>query len=68
PERLARLRAHGMDDAALARLHAPIGLDLGGKAPFEVAVSVLAEIIGEACATKPSAWLRVDARRDEAAA
>lgn len=45
PERLARLRAAGLDEAAIARLKAPIGLDLGGKAPWEVAVSVIAEII-----------------------
>ena len=44
-ERLARLRAAGLGEAALERLHAPIGLDLGGKAPWEIAVSVIAEII-----------------------
>jgi xanthine dehydrogenase accessory factor len=42
--RLAELQLEGMPDAALARLHAPIGLDIGGKAPFEVAVSVIGEI------------------------
>ncbi len=47
PERLARLRAGGIDEAALQRLRAPIGLDLGGKAPWEVAVSVIAQIIAE---------------------
>lgn len=47
PERVARLRAAGVDDAALARLRAPIGLDLGGKTPWEIAVSVIAEIIAE---------------------
>ena len=45
PERLARLRAAGVDEAALGRLRAPIGLDLGGKAPWEVAVAVIAEIV-----------------------
>jgi xanthine dehydrogenase accessory factor len=44
PERLARLRAAGVPEAAIARLHAPIGLDIGGKAPWEVAVSVIGEI------------------------
>ena len=29
----------------IARLHAPIGLDIGGKAPWEVAVSVIGEIM-----------------------
>jgi xanthine dehydrogenase accessory factor len=59
PERLARLKAQGVGEAALAKLHAPIGLDLGGKAPFEIAVSVLAEIMGEANSRRPLAWRRV---------
>lgn len=42
--RLAELKLEGMAPAALARLHAPIGLDIGGKAPFEVAVAVIGEI------------------------
>nr|WP_276310028.1 XdhC family protein [Phenylobacterium kunshanense] len=42
--RLAELEAGGMATSALARLRAPIGLDIGGKAPFEVAVSVIGEI------------------------
>ena len=44
PGRLAELRAAGVAESALARLHAPIGLDIGGKAPWEVAVSVIGEI------------------------
>ena len=47
PERLARLRAAGIGEGALARLKGPIGLDLGGKAPWEVAVAVIAEIVAE---------------------
>jgi xanthine dehydrogenase accessory factor len=39
------LRARGITDEALARLHSPLGLDLGGAAPEETAVAVLAEII-----------------------
>jgi len=45
PERLARLRRLGVAERDLARLRAPIGLDLGGKAPFEIAVAVLAEVL-----------------------
>lgn len=45
PERLARLRALGVGEGDLARLHAPIGLDIGGKAPWEVAISVIGEIV-----------------------
>jgi xanthine dehydrogenase accessory factor len=44
PERFARLKAAGISEAAIGRLHAPIGLDIGGKAPWEVAVSVIGEI------------------------
>jgi xanthine dehydrogenase accessory factor len=42
--RLAELEAEGMAPSAITRLHAPIGLDIGGKSPFEVAVSVIGEI------------------------
>ncbi len=45
-ERLARLRENGLTDAELARLHSPIGLDIGARTPEETAVSVAAEIIG----------------------
>jgi xanthine dehydrogenase accessory factor len=44
-ERLARLRLLGVGERDLGRLRAPIGLDLGGKAPFEIAVSVVAEVL-----------------------
>lgn len=42
--RLAELEAEGMPRSAIARLRAPIGLDIGGKAPFEVAIAVIGEI------------------------
>jgi xanthine dehydrogenase accessory factor len=40
-----RMIEAGMTEEALARLHAPIGLDIGGRAPEEIAISILAEII-----------------------
>ncbi len=43
--RLERLRAAGLDEASLARLHAPIGLNLGGRSADEVALSIMAEIV-----------------------
>ncbi len=43
-ERLEPLRAQGFSEARLQQLHAPIGLDIGGKAPWEVALSVIGEI------------------------
>lgn len=45
PERLAQLKAAGLSDRDLAKLRAPIGLDLGGKAPFEVALAVVGEVV-----------------------
>ena len=45
PERLDRLTRAGIDPASLARLRAPIGLDLGGKAPWEIAIAVVGEVI-----------------------
>jgi xanthine dehydrogenase accessory factor len=47
PERLARLRAAGVSDQQIARLKAPIGLNLGGKAPWEVAVAIIGEMVAE---------------------
>lgn len=44
-DRLQRLRAAGVDAADLARLHAPIGLDIGAATPEETAVAIVAEII-----------------------
>ena len=43
-KRVDRLRAEGFDEAAIARIHAPVGLDISAKSPAEIAVSVLAEI------------------------
>ncbi|WP_339523132.1 XdhC family protein [Pseudomonas sp. EA_35y_Pfl2_R111] len=45
-KRFERLRrAGGLDDAALARIIAPIGLNLGSKTPAEIALAVLADIL-----------------------
>lgn len=45
PERLARLRALEVPEEALAGLRAPIGLPIGGKSPWHVAVAVIAEVL-----------------------
>jgi len=42
--RLERLRAQGISDADLARIHAPIGLDIGAISPSEIAVAIMAQI------------------------
>jgi xanthine dehydrogenase accessory factor len=44
-DRAQRLKELGFTDDDLARLHAPIGLDVGGRTPEETAVSIAAEII-----------------------
>jgi xanthine dehydrogenase accessory factor len=39
------LRKDGISEESLSRVYAPIGLDLGGPAPEEIAVAILAEVI-----------------------
>ncbi|HWH23854.1 MAG TPA: XdhC family protein, partial [Candidatus Limnocylindria bacterium] len=43
--RRERLRAAGLADDDLARLRGPIGLDLGGRQPAEVALAIIAEVV-----------------------
>jgi xanthine dehydrogenase accessory factor len=42
--RLERLKAQGVTDTALGRIHAPIGLAIGAVSPPEIAVAIMAEI------------------------
>jgi xanthine dehydrogenase accessory factor len=44
-DRMQRLKELGFTDADLARLRAPMGLDVGGRTPEETAVSIAAEIV-----------------------
>lgn len=41
-----RYRSRGFTDEQIARVTTPIGLDIGGETPFEIAVSIIAELIG----------------------
>jgi xanthine dehydrogenase accessory factor len=46
-DRRDRLRSAGLSDEELDRLRGPIGLDLGGRAPAEIALAILAEVVAE---------------------
>jgi xanthine dehydrogenase accessory factor len=43
-KRVARLKQQGISDADIARIHAPIGLDIGAVSPAEIAVAIMGEI------------------------
>ena len=70
-DRLAPLRMEGAPESLFAKLRAPIGLDIGGKAPWEVAVSVIGEIMalryaresGSASTTSPGSAAAAPGRR-----
>jgi xanthine dehydrogenase accessory factor len=57
-KRLAGLKEAGASDAALGRIHAPIGLPIGAVSPAEIAVAIMGEITQR---------LRVKADKAEAA-
>jgi xanthine dehydrogenase accessory factor len=40
-----RLRAAGFDEAAVARMRSPMGVDIGALTPEEIAVSIVGELI-----------------------
>jgi xanthine dehydrogenase accessory factor len=54
-----RLKAQGARDSDIARIHAPIGLNIGAVSPSDIAVAIMAEI---------TAQLRLPAKEKEAAA
>ncbi len=42
--RIERLKAQGISENEIGRIHAPIGLDIGAVSPPEIAVSIMAEV------------------------
>lgn len=64
-----RLRAAGTDPELFARLHAPVGLDIGAETPGEIGVSIVAELVRvrRACERTPLPLTiagRIDRQRD----
>jgi xanthine dehydrogenase accessory factor len=53
--RRERLLAAGVTEDELARIHGPVGLDLGARTPAETAVSVVAEVLAVRSGRDPSA-------------
>jgi molybdopterin adenylyltransferase len=53
---VAELRAMGFDDTDLARLRSPLGLDIGGRGPEEIALSIAAGIVA-AAHDRDGGWL-----------
>ncbi|MXU66126.1 XdhC family protein [Oceanomicrobium pacificus] len=43
-KRVARLTEAGFTDADIARIHAPVGADIGARSPAEIAISIMAQI------------------------
>jgi xanthine dehydrogenase accessory factor len=54
------LRAMGFDDAALARIRSPVGLDLGGRRPEDIALSIAAGLVA-ARNGRAAGWLDAEA-------
>jgi xanthine dehydrogenase accessory factor len=42
---VARLRESGFTDADIARVHSPVGLDIGARTPEEIALAILGEVV-----------------------
>jgi len=43
-KRVTRLKEAGFSDTQIAKIHAPVGADIGSKTPAEIAISIMAEI------------------------
>ncbi|MFZ4068924.1 MAG: XdhC family protein [Caulobacterales bacterium] len=53
-DRIDKLQTDGLDWAAVKRLRAPVGLDIGARTPHEIAIAVLADIIAAARSARPA--------------
>jgi xanthine dehydrogenase accessory factor len=62
--RRERLSARGLSETQLARLHGPIGLDLGGRDPAETALAIMSEIVAARYAGSGRPMIEVVADRE----
>ena len=53
--RVERLKAQGISEAAIGRIHAPIGLKIGAVSPAEIAVAIMGEITARLRQETPAA-------------
>ncbi|MFL5680900.1 MAG: XdhC family protein [Chloroflexota bacterium] len=67
-DRRARLRDAGVGEDALARLRGPIGLDLGGRSPAEMALAIMSEVVAARYGASGRPLHDVAAERQPAAA
>jgi xanthine dehydrogenase accessory factor len=44
-KRTERLKAAGFTDAEIARIHCPIGINIGAQSPPEIAIAIMAEVV-----------------------
>jgi len=52
-QRDERLRAAGASDEQIARIHGPIGLDIGARTPEEIALAILAQVVASRRGRQP---------------
>ncbi|MGD2143093.1 MAG: XdhC family protein [Anaerolineae bacterium] len=64
-KRQAALKGKGFSDKDLARIHGPVGLDLGGRRPPEIALAILAEMVAVKHGRRPDGPNALPARRRE---
>ncbi len=44
-KRMTRLQGAGLTETEIARIHAPVGLDIAANTPFEIAISIIGQIV-----------------------
>ncbi|GAC1427381.1 MAG: XdhC/CoxI family protein [Ktedonobacteraceae bacterium] len=62
-ERAERLMKHGLTEEQVKRIHGPIGLNIGGKAPEEIALAIMAEIVATRHGKDPGAFAQASTRK-----